>query len=163
VNAVNKQKNQTKVVQNRMAYSKEEKKKIIEDVCFQIAENGLSLRQALKQDGKPQMSTWASWVNGSDEESKQYAREYTNAMEQRAELIFEDILNIADSNENDVTETEDGREVINHNVINRDRLRVDARKWILSKMIPKKFGDKLELDAKIETIKPLKLVSPSEP
>jgi hypothetical protein len=27
----------------------------------------------------------------------------------------------------------------------RDRLRVDARKWLLSKMLPKKYGDKLDV------------------
>ena len=31
--------------------------------------------------------------------------------------------------------------VTNHNVINRDRLRVDARKWAASKLAPKKYGD----------------------
>ena len=28
---------------------------------------------------------------------------------------------------------------------NRDRLRVDTRKWVASKMKPKKYGDKVEL------------------
>ncbi|MBT8043576.1 MAG: hypothetical protein KJO79_01395 [Verrucomicrobiae bacterium] len=35
----------------------------------------------------------------------------------------------------------------NHENIQRSRLRVDTRKWMTSKMKPKKYGDKLELDA----------------
>ena len=29
--------------------------------------------------------------------------------------------------------------------VQRNKLRVDARKWVLSKLAPKKYGDKLEL------------------
>ena len=36
----------------------------------------------------------------------------------------------------------DGKEIINQDVIARSRLRVDARKWIASKLLPKKYGDK---------------------
>ena len=39
----------------------------------------------------------------------------------------------------------DGREVIDQAVVNRDRLRVDSRKWLLSKMNPKKFGEKIDM------------------
>ena len=40
----------------------------------------------------------------------------------------------------------DGNEVVNHNVIQRDRLRVDTRKWYLSKLNPKKYSDKIQVD-----------------
>ena len=40
---------------------------------------------------------------------------------------------------------EDGNKNVNHHVIQRDRLRVDSRKWALSKMNPKKYSDKLDL------------------
>jgi hypothetical protein len=64
-------------------------------------------------------------------------------MEVRSHLLFDEIINIADSVEDDLITTEDGREVVNNGVIQRDRLRVDARKWVLSKMNPKKYGEKL--------------------
>lgn len=152
-----------------MAYTQEEKAIIVKYICDEIAEKGISLRKVLlqkdfEQDGMvykiPAMSTWASWVNSDDKESKQYARTYTSAIELRAEKHFDEIFEIADDVGNDVILNEDGFPVENHKVIQRDRLRVDARKWALSKMFPKKFGDKIAVDAKVEEIKPLRLVPP---
>lgn len=44
--------------------------------------------------------------------------------------MFEQMLDIADGSSEDVQ---------------RDRLRVDTRKWALSRMSPRKYGDKLAL------------------
>jgi hypothetical protein len=58
-------------------------------------------------------------------------------------LLFDEILSIADKQDKDVDEV-DGIEVINHNVINRNRLQIDARKWVLGKMNPKKYGERIQ-------------------
>ena len=63
-------------------------------------------------------------------------------MVQRSEAMFEDILEIADDTSRDTIDTENG-EKANSEWISRSRLRVDARKWMLSKMMPKKYGDKI--------------------
>ncbi len=34
--------------------------------------------------------------------------------------------------------------LVDHEHIQRSRLRVDARKWLMSKMAPKKYGEKLQ-------------------
>jgi hypothetical protein len=73
--------------------------------------------------------------------SKQYAR----ACEERADKEFEDILSIADNSGNDKVTNDNGDEVVDNEAIARDRLRVDARKWRLSKMLPKKYGDKIDV------------------
>jgi hypothetical protein len=54
-------------------------------------------------------------------------------------------LKISDDGRNDYTETEDG-EVPNHEHIQRSRLRVDSRKWLASKLVPKKYGDKVSAE-----------------
>ena len=51
-----------------------------------------------------------------------------------------------------MTVDENGNPRINHDVIQRDRLRVDARKWMLGKMQPKKYGDKLDVTSDGEKI-----------
>ena len=58
--------------------------------------------------------------------------------------MFEDILDIADESQSDTYLDKEDIERTNHEVIARSRLRVDARKWYLSKLKPKKYGDKLE-------------------
>lgn len=125
-----------------MAYSKEERKMIVDFVCNEIAE-GKSLRFVLaNNEGMPAKNTFLEWIDSDKEKATQYAR----AMELRQECIFEDILAISDNQEDDVLINDEGVEITNHNVIQRARLRVDARKWMLGKMNPKKYGDRLETE-----------------
>lgn len=118
-------------------------KKVFDKVCAWI-EDGHSLRWCLRQEGTPSSSTFYEWLDSDEKLAKQYAR----ATEQRAEAIFEEILTIADTPQEGVTskETEKGVEVTTGDMINHRRLQVDARKWMLSKMVPKKYGDRLGLD-----------------
>ena len=53
-------------------------------------------------------------------------------------------MGIADDSSSDVTTDKDGKEIINHENIQRSRVRIDARKWIASKLLPKRYGDKLQ-------------------
>lgn len=136
-------------------YSEKQRTEIINEICDRISK-GESLRSVLRSENMPSLSNFFAWIDSNKEFQNQYAR----ATELRADTIFEDILSISDSTENDVIELPDGKEVVNHNVINRDRLRVDARKWMLSKMMPKKYGDalKVEHDGSLEiTVKPPQL------
>jgi len=125
-----------------MAYSEEDKKRIIDDICESIS-NGLSLRKSLLRDGMPKRNTFFEWIDADVNKSNQYAR----ACEERAELIFEDILHIADDTTKDTKTVDIGGveiEQINHDAIQRSRLKVDARKWMLSKMMPKKYGERMQ-------------------
>ena len=124
-----------------MAYSKEQIKTIFASICTKLTE-GNSLRSVLKQKGMPSYETFYKWLKKDILKSKQY----THACEVRAEKIFEDILSISDSTKDDKIIDDDGKEIVNHNVIQRDRLRVDARKWMLGKMNPKKYSDKIQVD-----------------
>lgn len=124
-----------------MAYKPEEIKEIFNEICSRI-EKGESLRSVLRSNNMPSSSTFFIWVDGDQDKSKQYAR----ATEIRAESMFDEMLEIADKQDADITITPKGDEITNHNVIARSRLQVDTRKWALSKMNPKKYGDKLGLD-----------------
>jgi hypothetical protein len=61
-------------------------------------------------------------------------------------ILADEIMEIADDATNDYTTRakEEGAEVVvNHDHISRSKLRVDTRKWMLSKMLPKVYGDKV--------------------
>lgn len=128
-------------------FSDEEKIKLCEFVINLIAEESLSLRKAVKKVGfefrLPDLSrnTVEKWF-----EKFELKDQYARAREYRAENIFEEIIDIVDREDDDVRIDEEGNEHTNHDVIQRDRLRVDARKWMLGKMQPKKYGDKQEVD-----------------
>ena len=121
-----------------MAYSNKEIDKIFKEILTSI-EKGMALRTILKDSNMPSSQTFYKWLDEDKDKTKQYAR----ATELRAENIFEDILDIADNNTKDII-TKEGEERVNNDVIQRSRLMVDARKWYLSKLNPKKYGDKIE-------------------
>lgn len=116
----------------------EELNRLFDEIIVEIAENASSLIAAVK----PRMSTQTFYRLLEDESrSKRYAR----ATEMRADKMAEEIIQISDNVGGDVVKLPDGREIVDHAVVQRDRLRVDARKWILAKMNPKKYGDKVDL------------------
>jgi len=132
-----------------MAYDKD---KIFPLILSEI-EEGSSLRYILKRENMPSRYTFFEWLKDDEEKANQYAR----SCETRAESIFEDILDIADDSSNDFTLTDigDGIQVekFNSEHVQRSRLRVDARKWMLGKMQPKKYGDKMDFTTNGEQLK----------
>jgi hypothetical protein len=62
---------------------------------------------------------------------------YDEARELQAESYSDDIIDISDETMNDF----DDEGKVNHEVINRSRLRVDSRKWLSGKWAPRRFGD----------------------
>jgi len=118
-----------------------------EKIILEGVAKGESLRKVCKRAGI-ETTTFLDWVRKDDSFALQYAR----AKEIAAELMADEILEIADDTSQDelFVDQEDAsgksaKRVQNSEFINRSRLRVDSRKWLLSKLLPKKYGDKLEL------------------
>lgn len=124
-----------------MAYSDEDKKEIWESILAELM-TGRSLRSILRDPGMPNRDTVYRWIVFDKDKSDQYAR----ATEIRADEIFDELINISDDSGDDIITLDNGKDVINHKVILRDRLRIDTRKWILARMNPKKYGDRIEVD-----------------
>ncbi len=112
------------------------------NILIESITNGVSLSRAIViyEDipSRPTVYTWLDCKHDNYDES--FFNNYVRACEARADRIFEEIMTIADKQGKDIIKV-DGKEITNHNVINRSRLMVDARKWILSKMNPKKYGE----------------------
>ena len=113
------------------------KKTIIERIC-----TGESLRKICKAPGMPDRATVHRWLLSDTDFCDQYAR----AREIQAEEIFDEILEISDDSRRDYITGDDGQKRINREAIDRAKLKIDARKWILAKMVPKKYSEKMELE-----------------
>lgn len=94
----------------------------------------------------PAARTLRGWIA----ENAEFAAQYARAKELQIEHIAEQILEIADDDSEDAIfvggDDESGagaKRVQNNEFIQRSRLRVDSRKWLLSKLNPKKYGDKI--------------------
>jgi len=130
-----------------MAYSEKDIEEIFSTILERI-EKGEALRQILKEEKMPSSQTFYVWIEEDKVKSKRYAR----ATELRADAIFEDILDIADDSSHDIIKDKEGNEKINTEFVQRSRLKVDARKWIVAKLNPKKYGDKIDVTSNHETI-----------
>tara|TARA_R100000322_G_scaffold17929_1_gene10511 strand:+ start:939 stop:1559 length:621 start_codon:yes stop_codon:yes gene_type:complete len=109
-------------------------------VCAQIAQ-GKSLRSILDADDKlPTVRSFLDWMGADGELAIQYA----HARQTQYELLADEIVSIAD--ENYTTDEHGVRERLSSEAIQRNRLRVDTRKWMLSKMLPKVYGDKIQTE-----------------
>jgi hypothetical protein len=115
--------------------SKPTKDEIIQNVLDGMAIGGLSCFKACQAAGVPN-STFMRWVDADAELAERYA----HAREDLIERMANEVLELADS---DVPETGDGKR--DWQAIQQRKLQVDSRKWLLSKLAPKKYGDRLEL------------------
>lgn len=112
-------------------------------ICARLAQ-GESLRSVCRDEQMPDCATVFAWMRKFPEFLKQYAR----AKEESADAMAEDILDIADTPQiGSVTKTKaDGSiETREGDMIEHRRLQVDARKWLASKLKPKKYGDRVDL------------------
>lgn len=99
---------------------------VADDICALIAD-GESLRSVCKRKGMPNTTKVMRWLR----ENPDFREQYAKAMESRADAVFEELFDIAD----DVAEEPAA--------ISKAKLRIDTRKWALSRMSPKKYGDKI--------------------
>jgi hypothetical protein len=107
-------------------------------ICERLS-NGESLKSICDEPGMPARSTVCRWIEAYEAFRNSYAR----ARERQCEHWLEEIFEIADDTSRDTFIDSEGKERTDHEHINRSRLRVDARKWAMSKLAPKKYGERV--------------------
>lgn len=108
------------------------------DRILEAMHNGKSLRQSCKAlVGGPAPSTFCLWVTQDTELSEQYDKAREALIDRLADELFE--ISDAEPPKNPTTGAFDSAAVAHQ------RLRVDTRKWALSKLAPKKYGDRVEI------------------
>lgn len=115
---------------------------IADKICEMLIE-GYSLRKICLGDEMPHAATVCRWLASNEAFREQYAQ----AREAQADTLADEILDIADDGTNDWMadkEAEDGFRY-NGDAVQRSRLRVDSRKWLASKLKPKKYSEKMDL------------------
>lgn len=96
------------------------------EICSLLSE-GNSLVRICKRPGMPSMSAVFDWLS----KYPLFAENYTRARDEMVHYMAEETLEIADS-----------ATAQNYNA---ERLKVDTRKWFLSKMQPKKYGEATQI------------------
>ena len=118
------------------------KQDVADSVCALLSE-GKSLREAAKSSGTTFQSV-LRWVDANASFSEQYA----HARQLGYLHLADEIITIADTPQMGVKSTlkATGMEITEGDMIEHRRLQVDARKWMLAKMLPKVYGDKQTIE-----------------
>lgn len=120
------------------------------EICDTIAKTSLGLKKLTALNTHwPNQNTiheWRTIVPG-------FGDLYAEAKRRQADFLAEEIVDIADNATNDFMETVSEEEGIGYRLngehVNRSRLRIDTRKWIAAKLLPKVYGDKIQNETKI--------------
>jgi hypothetical protein len=130
---------------------------LADEICQRIA-GGETLTDICKDSHMPRRETVSTWVF---EDRDGFNHVYVRARELAMDLMAEDILDIADERHTMIEVEELGKDgkplldasgavilrsvrvPLSADVIARNRLRVDTRKWYMAKLAPRRFGDKV--------------------
>ena len=126
------------------------------EICERIAE-GESLQSICKNEHMPTVSTVIGWLMDTKEDSEgnsvlirqKFSDHYARARLISYQLMADTLLDIADDGRNDYMErlkaNGETELVVDQEHIQRSRLRVDKRQWFLSKVLPKIYGDHIQV------------------
>lgn len=110
------------------------------------------------------MASVFRWL--ADEARADFREQYARAREAQAHNLFDEIIEISDTPMLGVEKKTDpdGTTITEGDMLGHRKLQIDARKWYLSKVLPKVYGDKLDLthDGAIKVVQVTELTSAEE-
>jgi hypothetical protein len=114
-------------------------------ICEQLC-TGRTLRDVCRDEEMPAESTVRLWAQSNREG---FAARYRRARDIGYHAMADEMLEIADDSRDDFVPRRkgDGDPVVDHEHISRSRLRVETRRWLLAKALPKIYGDRLDMKA----------------
>lgn len=122
-------------------FTPEQKKSSFAHIIEQI-KLGRPVRRILRDDdGMPNVSSFYRWIDEDEKMQKQYAR----AMEIRADFLFEQTIEIADDDSDDLEITDNGTVRLNKEFAARSKIRIEARQFAIARMAPKRYGNKIDI------------------
>lgn len=108
--------------------------------------------QVILQEFDSSVGVFWRFKEKSEERKEQYAR----AKQMQLLVLAGEILTISDDKTDDTLEGEFGK-TGNSAAVNRAKLQTDSRKWLLSKLAPKEYGDKIQVDSDVKTTQIFKI------
>jgi hypothetical protein len=111
---------------------------IAREICERLAA-GETLRAICRDERMPARSTVHCWIV---ENHEGFADQYARARDTGLDEIADEIIEISDDGTNDTYRDDEGNMKVDADVLGRSKIRVDSRKWYLSKMAPKRYGER---------------------
>ena len=112
-------------------------------LCERIATTPQPLAAICEDPDMPGIATVFRWLRDHPD----FREMYVIAKQEQVEILMDECFEIVDDTSNDLIVTADGRKIPNPVAVQRAKLRVNYRKWIASKLLPRKYGNNAQLDA----------------
>ena len=117
---------------------------LVDRICEWISE-GKSLRSFCRIEGNPGFQTVLDWLN--DDDKLYFRSKYARAREIQAEVMADELLEIADDTKPDQLK------------LAHDKMKIETRQWIAAKLLPKKYGNIQHIEDITQTPKQLVIVT----
>lgn len=115
---------------------------IADTICERLGD-GQSLREICRDPSMPDKATVFRWLA----QHEPFRQQYAVAREVQADHLLEEMLDIADDARNDWMTRAQGEgeiQVPDTEHISRSKLRISTRQWMMAKMAPKKYGERVQ-------------------
>lgn len=123
----------------KVYYSEE----LAREICETISNTRLGIRDLCKMNPNwPNANTIMEWKIRHPFFGELYAR----AKQSQAEILVDEILEIANNESRDLLSGANGELRANNAAIHRDRLKIDTIKWLAGKLAPRIYGDKIQVE-----------------
>ena len=114
---------------------------------FNKIADGVSVRKLCEDKRLPTRDMFYKWLR----EYPDFAEEYRIATELRADVLVDEMMDIADDDSLDIiidTEADEGARVKADQIkVARAKVKIDTRKWVAARMAPRKYGNNVKVEA----------------
>lgn len=111
--------------------------KLAEEICNKISSTSNGLKKLCAENPHwPNRDTIFSWLKNN----KDFSDLYVRAKRTQIECVVDELLEIADDDTKDCLVNAQGEIVFNSQAVQRARLKIDTRKWLACKLVPKVYG-----------------------
>jgi hypothetical protein len=126
---------------------------IAAEICDRLA-NGETLTRICEDPHIPSRQTVTRWL--ADESKPEFLSRYAVARGLQTDYYADHIVDIADDASRDWTERTNGEgeaiaPALNHEHIQRSKVRIETRQWIMERLNPKKYGQRTKLEHDVDS------------
>lgn len=124
---------------------------LIDSICETLSTTHKSIRKCCEENGVS-YNAFKAWINDQKPDFKEYAlAQYTRAKDEQIAYLADEILNLTYEMQELIKQGKTYGDNVNA-AVSALRIQIDSIKWILSKLVPKKYGDKIDLTSDGEPI-----------
>lgn len=139
--------------------------KLIDKICDRLSTSHLSIRKCCEENNVS-YAAFNNWINSKKEGNKDFHEyalsQYTRAKDEQIKYLAEEILRLTYEMQTLIREGKTYHEGNVNAAVAALRVQIDSLKWILSKLAPKTYGDKIDVTSDNEKVSQVFMIGGKE-